>query len=430
MKSKIIYLIAFIFPLLANAQPSNNGGFSFGGFLNSIQGKIDSLTNGVNPMTSGVPIPREIPKEWLPNNALAVGSSHVLYLTKTGKVYGWGSNRMGQLAQGRSEGRGATGEEVVSYQNTDFLKPVVIPLENVIAVYAAGNASYALKPDGTVWAWGDKRYAGRGSYQEGSIQIVPAKIEGLPPIAKLAPWTRGVYAYDIEGKIWVWGNADQASMLQGLEFRSASSGTPIASRLGSPIDVRPSSYGNATYFLTSDGRLWNPSHMNDPISPFTFDIIFGDSAYTQTYIYGKTKDDKIYRWPEGAAERYSNGTAKHPMTLIERVGSPIDVARGNGFAAFMQADGSFIVWGGEAPMGGGFTPFLTGMDSAVNIPQAVKYKERIVAAKSHPLGIFFLTESGSVLNHGATGSNEIAMRKGNANGRTLTELVRPEQLPD
>jgi Regulator of chromosome condensation (RCC1) repeat len=136
-----ILILCFIFtPLPALAQQKNTDGFGLGGFFSAIQSKIDAVANGLNPMTSGAAVPREIPKEWIASNALAVGSHHVLYLTRKGKVYGWGSNHLGQLAQGKSAGKSPTGQEVVNYTAGNFAKPTLIPIDGVIAVYAAGRA--------------------------------------------------------------------------------------------------------------------------------------------------------------------------------------------------------------------------------------------------------------------------------------------------
>ena len=428
MKLKLIIFSLVYFPAALLAQQKSTEGFSLLGVLGGLQEKIDAAVNGLNPMASGAAIPREIPKEWKANNALAVGTNHVLYLTKTGKVYAWGSNSLGQLGQGKSEGRSATGTEVVSWVKRDFDKPVEVPISGVVAVYAAGHVSFALQADGSVWSWGDAQYTGHGSYREGTPSPIPKKILGLPPIAKIAPWMRGVYAYDAEGKVWAWGNADEVAMLQGFEYQGASSGTPIPSKIGTPADVRPASFGNATYVLTTDGKLMNPSHMKTPMSSLVFEKIYGDSSYTQGALYGKTRDGKIYQWIEGAAEKYSNGTAKHPMTGIEQVGSPVEAARGNGFVGFLQADGSLIVWGGANPgFSGGFVPFINGMKSAVNIPQAVNFPEKIAAIKSHPQGIFLLTDNGVVYKHGAQYGEAVSMKLG-TDGRSFTELLRPESL--
>ncbi len=428
MKNKLIIVCLMFLPAALMAQQRSAEGFSLGSIFGGLQEKIDSTVNGLNAMTSVAPIQREIPNEWIASNALAVGTNHVLFLTKMGKVYAWGSNSLGQLGQGKSEGKSATGSEVVSWVSRDFNKPVEVPISGVIAVYAAGHVSFALKPDGSVWSWGDAQYTGHGSYSEGTPNPIPKKILGLPPIAKIAPWTRGVYAYDVEGKVWVWGNGDQVSLLQGYDYQGSWSGTPIPAKLGSPVDVRPASYGNSTYLLTSDGKLWNPSHMKGPISPFIFEKVYGDSSYTQGAVYAKTKDGKIYQWIVGAAEKFSNGTSRHQMTQIEQVGSPVEAARGNGFVAFLQPDGSLIVWGGAQPaFSGGFVPFVNGMKSAVNIPQPVNFPTKIVAIKSHPQGIFVLSETGVIFKHGAQYGEAVSMKLG-SDGRGFTEVLKTETL--
>jgi hypothetical protein len=221
-------------------------------------------------------------------------------------------------------------------------------------------------------------------------------------------------------------------MLQGTEFRSEEIGTPIASRLGAPLDVRASSFGNSTYLLATDGSLWNPSDMKNAMSPLKFATIFGESSYSEGAYYARTIDGKIYQWKDGGAEKFSNGTSRHSMNLVERVGEPVEVARGNGFAVFLQPDGTLLVWGGISSFGfvNGFSPFLTGMISAAQIPLPVKFNEKIASLKGHPSGVFIITENGAVFKHNAIFGEEISMSKGRGDGRAFTELLRPEQLPD
>ena len=73
--------------------------------------------------------------------ALSAGGSHVLALTRDSSVWSWGANALGQLGQGSAD----TGLHPI---------PTRIPGFTATAVSAGGNHSLALKPDGTVWAWG------------------------------------------------------------------------------------------------------------------------------------------------------------------------------------------------------------------------------------------------------------------------------------
>lgn len=72
--------------------------------------------------------------------SLGITGRHTLALLKDGTLRGWGNTDWGQL------GAGVSG---------DFqLKPVVPKLTGVKAVFAAGNHSFAVRTDNTLWIWG------------------------------------------------------------------------------------------------------------------------------------------------------------------------------------------------------------------------------------------------------------------------------------
>jgi alpha-tubulin suppressor-like RCC1 family protein len=75
--------------------------------------------------------------------AIAGGGDHVLALLKDGKVVAWGSDELGQL------GNGEHGPP------TTYLPVAVKGLTEVVAITATEDSSYALRKNGTVWAWGN-----------------------------------------------------------------------------------------------------------------------------------------------------------------------------------------------------------------------------------------------------------------------------------
>lgn len=74
--------------------------------------------------------------------ALTVGLTgrHTLVLLKDGTLRGWGNTDWGQLGAGVAE----------TYQ----LMPVIPKIAGVKTILAAGNQSFAVKSDGSVWVWG------------------------------------------------------------------------------------------------------------------------------------------------------------------------------------------------------------------------------------------------------------------------------------
>lgn len=72
--------------------------------------------------------------------SLGLTGRHTLALRKDGVVIGWGNTDWGQLGAGLS----------AQFQP----KPTPVKLAGVKAVFAAGNNSFAVQTDGTLWMWG------------------------------------------------------------------------------------------------------------------------------------------------------------------------------------------------------------------------------------------------------------------------------------
>lgn len=66
---------------------------------------------------------------------------HFLALQKDGQLRSWGNSDWGQT------GNGITGQEQPS--------PATIKISGISAIFAAGNNSYAVKSDGSLWIWGN-----------------------------------------------------------------------------------------------------------------------------------------------------------------------------------------------------------------------------------------------------------------------------------
>jgi alpha-tubulin suppressor-like RCC1 family protein len=95
--------------------------------------------------------------------AIAVGAGRqTLALLKDGTLRGWGNTDWGQIGAGVSA--------------TFQARPVTVRLAGVRAVFAAGNNSFAVKTDGTFWAWGS---GGRGEWPFQVNTKIPVEVSGL-----------------------------------------------------------------------------------------------------------------------------------------------------------------------------------------------------------------------------------------------------------
>ena len=75
---------------------------------------------------------------------IACGNAHSLVVCKDSTVWAWGSNEYGQLGNGTLE------SSTVPVQ--------VQGLSGVVAVFAGGLSSFAIKANGELWGWGSNQH--------------------------------------------------------------------------------------------------------------------------------------------------------------------------------------------------------------------------------------------------------------------------------
>jgi RHS repeat-associated protein len=125
--------------------------------------------------------------------AVAAGDAFSAAVKSDGTVWAWGLNTSGQL------GNGTTTSSTIPVQ--------VSALTGVVAVAAGSNHALALKSDGTVWAWGTDGYGECGDGNSLGYRTTPVQATGLTGVVQIAASidNSSSYAVKSDGTVWAWG---------------------------------------------------------------------------------------------------------------------------------------------------------------------------------------------------------------------------------
>lgn len=166
--------------------------------------------------------------------AVCAGQGFSMAIKTNGTLWSWGSNVWGQLGNGT---------------NIDSLVPSQVGIDtNWISIFAnngSSSAAYALKSNGTIWAWGQNTY-----YELGDGSLVSKNIP--TQIGTDNDWTAigERMAVKNNGTLWGWGQNSGGMLGDGT-----TTNRPTPSQIGTDIDwVTPSCI--TLFKLKTDGTLW------------------------------------------------------------------------------------------------------------------------------------------------------------------------------
>lgn len=344
----------------------------------------------------------------------AKGEEHTLVI-HNGEVWAWGGNGSGQLGP-----NGPAFDPMMEVQAiAGSAVPVLVPgLEATTMVTAATYNSFALKNDGTVWAWGAAIVLGQDTDDP---QPVPQQVMGLWDGAAVHPqavWISAsgtgdhVLVVNEDGSVWAWGDNENGQLGDGsYEYQ--------------PTPVKVSGFTDATMAVASryhslalknDGTVWEwgmgfgPSEsVPEYATPHQVSGLRGIVyiAASSSTAYAIDSDGNVWWWGDFVgdtrASAYPEAT-ELPLRYRELSGC-VSIAAGNGFAVALDAEGRVWSWGDNEygvlgtglPLGSSSAPVLVSIPSVEGVSA--------IAVAFHSCSI--ILGSGEVLSWGRNRLGEL-----------------------
>ncbi|EFC79732.1 regulator of chromosome condensation RCC1 [Parafrankia sp. EUN1f] len=219
------------------------GGYTVGFALNS-DGTVWAWgLNDVGQLGNGTIINSNVPVQVAGLDgirAIAAGTDGNGYaLRRDGTVWAWGANTTGQLGNGQPIANSTIPVQVVG-------------LAGIRAIAADGSTAYALRRDGTVWAWGSNTTGQLGNGQPIANSILPIQIPALSDIRAITARGASAFALRRDGTVWAWGSNTTGQLGNGTLVPSL---TPVA--VPNLTNIRRIAAGvGVTYALDENGTVW------------------------------------------------------------------------------------------------------------------------------------------------------------------------------
>ncbi|MFF0943293.1 S-layer homology domain-containing protein [Kocuria sp. CPCC 205300] len=306
-----------------------------------------------------------------------------------GTVWAWGRNDFGQL------GNGATTDSSVPVQ--------VAGLSDVENLETNISATYALRTDGTVWAWG-------GVMTDSSV---PVQMAGLSEIQSLATNTSTAYALRADGTVWAWGANSFGQLGDGT---TTDSSAPV--QVTGLSDVRSIAADHFTaYALRADGTVWawgrnnfgqlgNGTTTNSSV-PVQVDGLSDveDLRPARDSAYALTTDGAVWAWGGNYAGQLGNGARADSSVPVQVTGlSDVESLETEHTSAYaLTTDGRVWAWGSNAygQLGSGTTAPLS------SVPVQVSGLSAVRSIETNGFSAYAITADGTLRAWGHNVSGEL-----------------------
>lgn len=363
------------------------------------------------PVNSGGSIPTPTPTQVPGTYAqVAAGSQYSLGLQANGQLVAWGSNGGGQLGN-------ATNISTSTPNPTPTATGTALPTRSTSTNF---TTSYAIRGDGTLWAWGGNNY---GQLGDGTTtdRTRPGRVGTDTDWVQVVAGSSHALALKANGTVWAWGLNTINQVSPGTTATVL-----VPTQLAGYTFTRLAAGANFNLGLTATGALYawgdnNHQQLGTGSAAASLptptavggNLTFGSMAAGGEFALGLAPTGQVYGWgynqfgqagvPVGTGSTYDVPTP----TLVAGVSALRQVSAGYVFSLGLAATGVAYGWGiNEAGQLGG--PTNSGTSTANPTPTAIAglpALRQLEAYSGHSLG---LTVSGTIYSWGYNASGMLA----------------------
>ena len=299
--------------------------------------------------------------------AASVGGDNGYALRTDGTVWTWGINTENELANGRPYGWADGPLRNVRFSATPGQ---VLGLTGVKQVVPG----FALKTDGTVWAWGSNYMwdLGNGVEDEDYVPATPVQVKDLTGVVAIAGGLGNGYALKSDGTVWSWGRNTDGGLGDGLlpaqnDCTEGESESPKGVNCASATPVQVAGLTGVTKIgkrlaVKADGTVWqwggtdagnNPVATPQQVPDLTGVVaVAGTSGFAGTG-YALMPDGTVRAWGSNYHDMLGDGVAcpfdcppvPNPV-VVKDLTNVTTLASGDSAGYAMKSDGTVWAWGG------------------------------------------------------------------------------------
>lgn len=277
-----------------------------------------------------------------------IGVYHTMGIRHDGSLWTWGRNTYGQLGTGYSGDRSRP--EEVQHGSKDWA-----------GVSGGWSHTVALKTDGTLWAWGRIYDSPHDTSPAGLVVdygAVPRQVGTGSDWAYISAGYNNAFAIKDDGTLWAWGNNSYGKLGTGDR---ESSNTPV--KVGSDNDwlLVSSGQGNSIA-VKRNGTLWTWGRSGrvpgtetgyDQLRPLQIaaETRWKSAAIGNGFATAIDNDGYLWTWGDGSNGALGNGSTGRTGTPARMEGSREWLAVSNhasGHVVAIDSTGTLFTWGSNS----------------------------------------------------------------------------------